>query len=94
MSLTYLDPTSGPEDSETEIAERPESLEGMTIGLLDNGKTHAREILECVADELQSRYENLHVEFFDKPSPFKPAPEGTVQDHAVKFGAVITGVGD
>ncbi|MFB6346257.1 MAG: hypothetical protein ABEK50_10865 [bacterium] len=94
MTLTYLDPTSQPDTGDANVSDRPESLEGLTIGLLDNGKTKADRLLELVAAELSDRHSNLTLETVGKPSPFKPAPNEKIESIASQFGAVITGIGD
>ncbi len=94
MTLTYLDPSADPVDAEASMSDRPGSLEGVTVGLLDNGKTNAEVLLGHIAEELSEGYSALEFEFLGKPSPFKPAPEDRIRDVAVTYGAVITGVGD
>lgn len=94
MTVTYLDPAEGPPEAEADMSQRPERLEGLTIGLLNNGKSNADNLLEYVAEELSGRYPDLKFEQIDKPSPFKPAPDEQLQDVSVKYGAIITGVGD
>lgn len=94
MSITYLDPSNSPADANSKMSDRPEDLDGIKIGLLDNGKTNSKELLNYLSEILQARYERLQFEILDKPSPFKPTPEEQLQDVSVKYGAVITGVGD
>lgn len=94
MTTTYLDPSEGAPEAQGEMSRRPDSLEGLTIGLLNNGKSNADTVLDDVAELLSERHPDITFERFDKPSPFKPAPETQIQDVAVKYGAVITGVGD
>lgn len=94
MSVTYLDPSEGPVTPEANMCKRPDSLDGLTIGLLNNGKTNSDRLLNFVAEILSERYSDLSFEVLDKPSPFKPAPIDQIQDVAVKHGAIITGIGD
>jgi len=94
VNVTYLDPSEDPADAESTLSDRPESLNGLTIGLLDNGKTNAGNLLQYIADTLSEQFDDIQFETIDKPSPFKPAPDETIQNAAVKFGAIITGIGD
>jgi hypothetical protein len=94
MGLTYLDPTDEPDRTERKMCDRPETLDGTKIGLLDNGKTNSKELLEHVADRLRDSFSNLEFDVIKKPSPFKPAPDDQLQDVSVKYGAIITGIGD
>lgn len=94
MRITYLDPSANAPAAAAEMSRRPDSLEGTTIGLLNNGKSNAGAVLDFVAELLLERHSNLSFERLGKPSPFKPAPDEQIQDAAVKYGAIITGVGD
>lgn len=94
MSITYLDPVGEPETGEGTMSERPENLNGLSIGVLDNGKTKADKFLEILTACLVERHDDLTVEFVTKPSPFKPAPPEIIDDLSSRFGAVITGIGD
>ena len=51
-----LDPTgdSG-RDTNTTLAPRPQSLQGLTVGLLDNTKPNGAVILRAVGRELQEK---------------------------------------
>lgn len=94
MTTTYLDPTEGAPEATAAMSERPDALEELTLGLLDNGKSNADALLDDVAELLSQRHPTLRFERLRKPSPFKPAPDEQIQDVAVKYGAIITGVGD
>mgnify|MGYP000569082463 CR=1 FL=1 len=94
MPIQFLDPTTQPTGAQARLAPRPTSLEGLTIGLLDNGKRNADQILEFVARQLGELYPGLQFERFRKPSAYKPAPEELLDQVAARCRLVITGVGD
>jgi hypothetical protein len=74
MRMRVLDPTF----EETAVAAarpaRLASLAGRTVGLLDNGKIRAHELLDSVEEELRSRYGVARVLRFKKPDASRPAP--------------------
>jgi len=55
MTITALDPTSGPVDGDGKsLAPRPHSLNGQVLGLVCNGLGRGEEMLEAVARNLQA----------------------------------------
>ena len=93
-SLVVLDPTVEPAPASARMAPRPNSLEGTRIGLLDNGKPHARELLEHVERLLEERFQPAQVIRFRKPNASKPASGDLIVDIARQVDAVVNGVGD
>lgn len=64
------------------------------IGLVDNGKPRARELLELLAAELHARLGGGEVALLRKPSAaYTIAPE-QARDMAARAHVVVTGVGD
>jgi hypothetical protein len=64
------------------------------IGLIDNGKPHARELLELLAEELQARVGAGEVVLLRKPSAAYPITVEQAADMSARAHLVITGVGD
>jgi len=93
-SLVVLDPTEEAEPVEARLAPRLPSLQGKTIGLLENTKPHSRELLEVVEQLLHERLQPAQVLRFRKPNASKPAPDDLVADIVRQCDAVINGVGD
>jgi hypothetical protein len=93
-TMVVLDPTVQPAPVAARMAQRLSSLQGKRIGLLDNGKPHAKELLEHVAQLLEERLRPGQVLRFRKPNASKPAPGELIADITKQVDAVINGVGD
>jgi hypothetical protein len=76
------------------VGGRVEGGRGRCLGLLDNGKRNARELLEALAEELQESMQVEGVVIRSKPSSSLPASEVVLEELAGKCKAVVAGVGD
>lgn len=74
-----------------ELAERPKSLVGLRIGLLDNGKEFSDLVLGRLAESLQSRFATSVQRFWRKGYPAKLAP--FLAEMARETDVAISGVG-
>jgi hypothetical protein len=91
--MRVLDPTF---DEAARTATRPErlaTLEGRTVGLLDNGKIRVYELLNHIEEILRTQYGVMHVVRFKKPDASRPAPAELIADMQ-QCDAVISAVGD
>lgn len=77
-----------------QLAERRLLPEHPVIGLIDNGKPFARELLELLAKELRPRLGEGEVEVLRKPSSGYPITGDQATKLAARAHLVITGVGD
>jgi hypothetical protein len=93
MSLRVLDPTASATHGETHGTPRLATLAGCTVGLLDNGKIRARELLDHVEEMLRAQYGVAHVVRLRKPDASRPAPAEVVADMR-QCDAIISAVGD
>lgn len=93
MSLRVLDPTAEEVSTTSAITPRLTSLQGRTIGLLDNGKIRAHELLDHMEALLRSHYGVAHVLRFTKPDASRPAPAEIIADMQ-QCDAMISAVGD
>ena len=93
MSIRVFDPTAEEATATTTGTRRLVSLEGRTIGLLDNGKFHARELLDHIEETLRSQYGVAQVWRFRKPDASRPAPPAVMADMQ-HCEAIISAVGD
>ena len=94
MTYTVLDPTNGPIGSTFEPAPRPETLKGLTLGLIDNGKKNSDYLVKKIEHRLRERYGlggGIHVR---KPSPSHAIPQDMAEDLAGKVDMVVAGIGD
>ena len=86
----------GSSDGATQItlADRPSSLKGLRLGLLDNSKPNADQLLEAVLEELHDELEPVAVIRGRKPGAGVPGPEALLEELASQCDAVIVAVGD
>ena len=90
--VTVLDPTDESTPAARERVARPESLAGLTVGLLDISKPRGNVFL----DRLEVRLGELGVEVkrFTKPTFSKPAPVDLRHEIATTCHAVIEALAD
>ena len=93
MSLQVLDPTAEDAAVATTQSARLTSLQGRTVGLLDNGKIRVRELLDHMEDILRAEHGVARVLRLKKPDASRPAPAGVIADMQAA-DAVIAAVGD
>jgi hypothetical protein len=89
---TLLDPTSELRPGTRELAARPASLEGLTIGLLDITKARGDVFLDQVAARLEGRGHT--VLRFSKPTFTKPAPIDLRHEITTQCDVVIEALAD
>lgn len=77
-----------------QIAPRLQSLQGMTVGVVDNSKHMADVILRALEQELQGRYGVASFVRFRKPNASVPTPASKLAELALNCDAVIHGVAD
>ena len=93
MSIRVFDPTAEDATATNPGAARLTSLEGRTIGLLDNSKFRVRELLDHVEVILRARFGVAQVLRFRKPDASRPAsPELLMNMQHCE--AIIAAVGD
>ena len=88
---TVLLPTGAPATSAMRPADRPQSLKGLRIGLLDNGKEFSDQVLEALADVLRRDHGVTNIKFWRKGFPAKGAP--FIAEMAAETDVAISGVG-
>ena len=89
---TVLDPTSESRPEQRELVLRPESLDGLTIGLLDISKPRGDVFLDRVEEKLNDL--GASVTRFMKPTFTKPAPVDLRHEIATSCDAVIEALAD
>ena len=92
MSTTILDPTGELQPVERPRAERPERLDGLTVGLLDITKPRGDVFLDRLAERLTER--GLRVERYRKPTFTKNAPVDLRHEISTKCDVVIEALAD
>ena len=91
-SITVLDPTSERSAATRTRNERPPSLDGLTVGLLDISKARGDVFLDRLADLLGER--GIQVERYRKPTFTKPAPIDLRHEIASQCEVVIEALAD
>lgn len=93
MGIRVFDPTAEDTPAASPGAPRLTSLAGCTVALLDNGKFHARTLLDHVETLLRTRFGVAQVLRLRKPDASRPAPPELL---AAMQGcdALISAVGD
>ena len=87
-----LNPTAGKVAEGLQAAERPASLEGKVVGLLDISKARGNVFLDQLEVELTNK--GLTVKRFTKPTFAKPAPVDLRHEIAASCDAVIEALAD
>ena len=92
--LLLVDPTTQPTVADTTRAPRLVDLTNKRLGLIDDSKVNAKELLEEVASLLGERFGVASVEYHREPSASKPADPQVIQAIARECDYVVVGVGD
>ncbi|NNF55298.1 MAG: hypothetical protein HKN03_12770 [Acidimicrobiales bacterium] len=87
-----LNPTAGKIAQGLAAAQRPVSLDGKVVGLLDISKARGNIFLDQLEAELTNR--GLTVRRFSKPTFAKPAPVDLRHEIAASCDAVIEALAD
>ena len=93
MPLQVLDPTAEDVAAEATGSNQLGSLQGRTVGLLDNGKIRVRELLDDMEGILRAEHGVARVIRLKKPDASRPAPADVIAEMQAA-DAVISAVGD
>jgi len=90
-----LDPTGMDERStDATLAPRPGSLRGLTLGLLDNTKVNATQLLGEIGELLKERYGVGDIKRYTKDYFGTPVKSELLEQIAAECDVVVTAVGD
>ena len=92
--MQLYDPTSSGAERHLSRAAALASLEGKTIGILENGKLNAVEMLHEVADLFAQRHGCVIRTVYSKSNASAPAPSEILAKAASEVDFLITGLGD
>ena len=92
--MRLYDPTASGPERHLERAAALASLEGKTIGILENGKLNAPEMLREIAALFETRHGFIIRPMFSKSNASAPAPAETLTRAAAEVDFLITGLGD
>ena len=88
-----VDPTTQPLVPEFTYAPRLTDLANKRIGLIDDSKENAKELLEEIEAVLRQRFGVAHVEYHRKPSASKPADPAVIESMAKTCDYVVVAIG-
>ena len=92
--MQIYDPTvAGPERDYARAAPLA-SLDGKTIGILENGKLNAEAMLREIARLFEDRHGCTVAPIYSKTNASAPAPTDTLERAANDVDFLITGLGD
>jgi hypothetical protein len=94
MSYIVLDPTDEPLKTSFTLAPRPEKLQGLTLGVIDNGKKNSDYLLKGILERLRAREGLAGQVIVRKPSVSHGIPDEQAKILAGTCQAVIAGIGD
>ena len=92
--MELVDPTVAAPARQSRRAPALASLDGLTIGLLTNGKLNADALLEETAAILQNRFGGDVLPMVAKASAGAPAPADTLKKLSLECDYLITASGD
>jgi hypothetical protein len=87
-----LDPTSERSPIIRARLPRPDSIDGLTIGLLDIAKARGDVFLDRLEERLEER--GIAVKRYKKPTNTRPAPLPLQQQIATEVNLVVEGLSD
>ncbi len=94
MAMQIFDPTTEVNARRIAYAARPGTLEGLTIGLVDNTKHNSDELLLRIADILERKHgAKAHVIRKKKSAGAAPHAE-IIEEYKASCDVIVAGVGD
>ena len=92
--IELLDPTAEVTAQGIAYVDRPASLEGKRVGLIDNTKFNSDRLLEKIGAILKAEYGVVETRMFRKHNASVPAHEEIIVELRKGFDAMVAGVGD
>jgi len=92
--MRLYDPTSSGAQRSLSRAAAVATLDGKTIGILENGKLNAVEMLRELATLFEARHGCTIGAVYSKSNASAPAPGGILAQAAGEVDFLITGLGD
>ena len=90
-----VDPSGGaPCDADPALTPRPATLDGVRLGLLDNGKPNAAALLDALAERMGSRFRLAEVVRETKGYFGTPADEDQILRMLRSCDVAVTAIGD
>ncbi len=93
-TFRVLDPTATQSIATDGMADRPDSLAGMRIGLLTNDKMNAANLLDAIYDVLAERFEVSSAYHVNKGDASRPAEPDFLSDFSNEVDVALLANGD
>lgn len=91
--LDLVDPTISTARENIAYAPRPQNLRGLRVGLIENTKKNAEEVLNKVAEKLRDSH-GMKVEVMVHKAQRAPLKPAQIAEFKGKVDFVVSGVGD
>lgn len=92
--IELLNPTREAEGAEPTYAERPKSLKGLRIGLIENTKFNSDNVLKKIGEILIQKHGAASYKLYRKRYSSVPAHEEILQDIQINCDVMVAGIGD
>ena len=92
--IEILDPTVAVKAKPITYVDRPRSLEGKRVGLVENTKFNSDRLLAKIGDILKREYGVAETRMFRKHNSSVPAHDEIVQEVRKTCDVVVAGIGD
>jgi hypothetical protein len=92
-AMNLLDPTIASEEEAIDFAPRPVNLRGLRVGLIENTKKNAEEVLRRLAEKLAVAYGMTATALVHKPQR-APVKDAQIAELKGKVDFAIAGIGD
>jgi hypothetical protein len=92
-TIRFLDPRATVNPKDRPLVLGMETLEGKTIGIIDNGQANSTTMFQELAQLIQEKFHAKEVIFKTKPTHMQGAPKAIMEEILNRCDAVITGLG-
>jgi hypothetical protein len=92
-TIKFLDPRATVNPKERPLVPGLETLEGKTVGIIDNGQANSTTMFQELAGLIGEKFHTKEVIFKTKPTHMQGAPKPVMQEMLRQCDAVITGLG-
>jgi|TARA_B110000263_G_scaffold141651_1_gene122934 hypothetical protein len=93
-TFRVLDPTAPQSIATDGMAERPESLQGLRVGLLRNDKLNSEPLLDAIYDVLAERFDVATAYKINKGDASRPAEPDLLGDFSNEVDVALLANGD
>jgi len=92
-TIKFLDPRATVNPKDRPLVPGIETLEGKTVGIIDNGQANSTTMFQELAKLMQEKFHTKEVIFKTKPTHMQGAPQPIMAEMLSRCDAIITGLG-